>query len=526
MSEKDKDKNFLPTKAVRHWAKKYAVNKQYQRRTDGRLVKIESKPLSEETHYHHTDLTQAASLSGFRGIVSEPVSRSHSLDSLQDSRTERKYSVGSIRLGRESVSSGSEDSHSAELTKKSKASVTKDIMGDVEEALKRLAVSVEKDNSKLLPPLPYFNGKCEKPSSASSQTPWIIYNCEEFLSVIEDAVNNDKWTEVGKLKTLQDRLLGPARDFWRVRGAGVNSLETAKAYLLSRFPNTDSYASITNQITEFKRRPGETIGEKATRIQILYGKLEKIAPEVQAAKSKNMLELFFKGLPEVVRDYVDAEQDFNKAVLKSIEYLERHKEFKMRNKDIMLETTFKTEAKVNNVNVAKRSGDNNERGKNKSNMKRENDSKQQSKSQVNHTSLNNINFRGNMRRNFRSRNRFRGNYRGNVRGNFQNNQSYNGTHRGYQGSSGGFRNQGFRRSGRNSYRNNYRGGLNSHNSRGPTCYDCGKFGHTSTTCYARGKGQNRNFRDGYAPKGQNTGNSCWTCGANNHLAKDCTQKNM
>ena len=62
---------------------------------------------------------------------------------------------------------------------------------------------------------------------------------------------------------------------------------------------------------DFKRKYGETVGEMAIRIQILYGKLEKIEPLTTHSKKRNMRELFFKGLPETVRDYVGEEKDFD-----------------------------------------------------------------------------------------------------------------------------------------------------------------------------------------------------------------------
>ena len=56
-------------------------------------------------------------------------------------------------------------------------------MSEVEEALKRLAVSVEKNNSKLLPPLPYFNGKGEKFQNASIQD--FMHTCK-FKFAMQD----------------------------------------------------------------------------------------------------------------------------------------------------------------------------------------------------------------------------------------------------------------------------------------------------------------------------------------------------
>ena len=61
MNRKDQDKKFLPTEAIRYWSKRYATNRQYQRRDGGRLVKIEQKPSSEELlspQYQLSDLVK------------------------------------------------------------------------------------------------------------------------------------------------------------------------------------------------------------------------------------------------------------------------------------------------------------------------------------------------------------------------------------------------------------------------------------------------------------------------------------
>ena len=173
MSEKDQERKFLPTEAVRFWSKKYATNRQYQRRDGGRLVKIEQKPTSEEIlspQYNLAELAQASSLSlpEFKEVYSEPVTRTPSVSSLHETRLERKTSVGDIELGGDGLSSSLEDFRSLEHLDSVELFGTTDEMAEVEAALKKLAVSIEKDNSKLLPPLPYFNGKCEKANSAST----------------------------------------------------------------------------------------------------------------------------------------------------------------------------------------------------------------------------------------------------------------------------------------------------------------------------------------------------------------------
>ena len=109
--------------------------------------------------------------------------------------------------------------------------------------------------------------------------------------------------------------------------------------------NTDLYASQTGQITEFKRKPRETIAEFATIIQVLYDKIEESSPELSSGKSNRMISLFSKGSPEGLLGHVSEEKNFSKAVL-STKYLERHKETKLRNKDFELETSFNFEVKI------------------------------------------------------------------------------------------------------------------------------------------------------------------------------------
>ena len=207
------------------------------------------------------------------------------------------------------------------------------------QALESMLVRVglgERDNHKLLPPLPYFNGSVEKASDNSSQKPWIVYNCEVFLSSIEDAVNNDQWTEAGKIKILQDRLLGSARTYWSVRGPDVNTLALAREFMLRRYPNKETHTFLDNQITNFIRKRGETVPEMATRVQVLYEKLSKAVPESKALQPKNMKELFLKNLPEMVRDQMKDTDTFDEVVTKSMIFLERHKEFKLRDQDVSL----------------------------------------------------------------------------------------------------------------------------------------------------------------------------------------------
>ena len=534
-----RDQEWMPSQAVRAWARNYA-QKKYQRRTGGRLVKLDNKSAAESQR-EVDELSQATGLSiSVENLVSksEPVSRAHSSGELQLGNTSKAAGVEKSRKRHHSEQGSSSIPLTQEPIKVIEKDATETKMAEVEEVLRRLAVSVKKNNHKLLPPLPYFNGKAEKvASSTSQQAPWIEYNCDEFLSMIEDAVDNDNWTEAGKIRTLQDRLLGSAREYWKVRGRDVDTLRKARDYLMLRFPNTETYASLNNQIAEFKRRQGETTAEKATRIQLLFTKLGKVAPETKHSQKISMKELFFKDLPETVRDQVSSDDDYDTAVRKSIEYLERHKEYKLRNRDVQLESTFRSESKVSNINASGKGTGTNEKKKNKENIKKESQNKQQ-KSQDSGSadaSINNVNssrgyhqnqrgFRGGNRRSFRNRGyrSYRG--RGSYRDDYQSSRGQGGSYRGYQGFQRGFRNRGNRR-GNRGYHNEY-DRSQTYDSRRVTCQDCGKFGHSSRQCLTRDQNVKEKTNNDSSNAGSRTNTSnCFNCGSDMHWARNCPQKN-
>ena len=554
MSDGKRDQDWAPSKAVKKWAKRYA-QKQYQRKEGKRLIKIGSKDTGEQREIEPLEGATGSNLDDLSNSE-EIISRSHSLEVISaSSHLEESLSLRDFRIRHLSDDSGNKLETETALVpfsltgSSSKSNITTKATTqfnmnpeDLEAMLQRVGLG-ERDNQKLLPPLPYFNGSAAKTPDVSARGPWIVYNCEEFLTVIEATVNTGKWTEAGKLKTLQDKLLGSARDYWSIKGPDVNTLAKAREYLLKRYPNKDTHTSLDQQITNFKRSRGETIPEMATRIQVVYEKLGKAVAESKPIQQRNMKELFLKNLPEVVRDQVKDTDTYDEVVEKTITYLERHKELKLRDQDVLLETTFKAEAKVNNMNTStKGTEDGDKRGKGN---KKGNANKNQKSNSGNEASINNVNTnqnnypnqrgtRGNNRKNFRGRGRgsFRGNY------NNYNNDSYNnsrgrGNH--YRGFNRGSRNQKFRGYyrgnggnrgyNRGNFSNNRSQNFNSYaNPRNLQCYNCGGFGHLSYDCR---KGQNgNNNRNNGEPQTQNqSANACFTCGSDQHYARNCPQKN-
>ena len=420
----------------------------------------------------------------------------------------------------------------------------------VEELLEKLTTSVgeavggaSRNDYKTLPPLPYFNGELQKLHGNSSKEPWILYNCQDFLQMIENAVKTDKWTEAGKIRTLQDKLIGVARMYWEDREADVDTFEKAKTYMLERFPNTETYTTINRQIIEFKRKPGEAISAMACRIQTLYNKLGKVAQETEASKSRNMKELFLNNLPEVIRDQVLDADSFNKVLEKSLSYLERHKELKLRAQDIQLELSFRTEGKINNITVPNKPSGENAKKKNSINQNntketQRNLSKQPQRiNNMNQTNTSsNFNQRGNrtnFRTNFGPRNQYRNQYRGRIfdrgQGNIYNYRGQGNTYRRNYRST--FRNRGFQRGTRFFYRNTnpfYRNQYyqntnhNNYSSREPKCTNCGRYGHFARVCNTRNQNVNGRFN---GTSNNQTNNSCWTCGSTTHISRNCPQKN-
>ena len=544
---KNKDNDWVPSKAVKNWARRYAV-KRYQRNRQGRLLKEDN--LSENTE--NIDIEK---LSGAQSLeianetifsLSTPLSRTQSLEGVESLfELDAEKSVKSVNK--------SKSCENLVQPKTAKMSL-EDLLARLSTSVTSAVTDAQRNDHKTLPPLPYFSGEAPKPQGYSGKEPWQLYNCEDFLNMIENAISTDRWSEPGKLRSLQDKLLGIARIYWEDRGPDINTFAKAKEYMLNRFPNTDTFNTLNRQIIEFRRKPGELIPGMACRIQNLYNKIGKVAPEMKAAQKRNMKELFLNNLPEVVRDNVEEADDFNKTIEKSVAYVERHKELKLRAQDIQLETTFKTEAKINNVNVQNKGQE--EQGKKKNskpgnqNYQNKNAQKPNDQATINNMNHNNYNqnynqrlnrshgnvFRGDRgqhRSNFRGRNQYRGqNFRGNFRGN------YRGQENSFRGYRSNFRGRGYRSNFRNNYRSNFRSNFRgnpsayrnhtpynqSYNSaRDLTCNNCGRTGHMQRTCNYRSPNYNNRNE---TVNNQNQGNnSCWHCGSTTHYARTCPQKN-
>ena len=267
------DRDWKPTRAIKNWAQRYA-EKQYQRKGN-RLTKLDRN--DDGTQSNIETLAQASSLEVSIDnpfSLSAPVSRTQSLEiitNINSAKSEENLFLNRI------FSSDSSDLHISEENKPSERNKDRlTNMQELNEALAKLSTTVEgavggayKDNYRTLPPLPYFNGETPKSQGSQSKEPWTLYNCQDFLRMIENAVNSENWSEAGKLRTLQDKLTGVARMYWEDRDAEVNTFIKAKEYLLARFPNIETFPTINRQIIEFRRKPGESVSAMACRIQSL-----------------------------------------------------------------------------------------------------------------------------------------------------------------------------------------------------------------------------------------------------------------
>ena len=518
------DRDWKPTRAIKNWAQRYA-EKQYQRKGN-RLIKLDRN----ESATQNSDVETLAQTSSLRLNIESPFSLSAPV-----SRTQSIEILTNINHPKSEENLFLSNLFSSE---KSELDITESNMEDLNAALARLSTTVEgavggayKDNYRTLPPLPYFNGETPRNQGSQSREPWTLYNCQDFLKMIENAVNSDNWTEAGKLRTVQDKLTGVARLYWEDRDAEVNTFIKAKEYLLARFPNIETFQTINRQIIEFRRKPGESVSAMACRIQTLYNKLGEVAEETKASKQRNMKELFLNNLPEIMRDQIAHDDTFNKVIEKSLAYLERHKELKLRTSDIQLESTFRADAKMNNVNLA--SKNNEESDKKKHNNKNINNRKeiktQQKTNSQESANVNNLNYnnnthqrgnRGNNRRNFAGRNNQRSSFRNQYRGAY--------TFRGYgnssRGQQGNFRGRYYRRENRRhyGYNPNFRRATYNFNATEPRCYSCGREGHFSRSCTNRNQNERNNNGTNYSRDPQP--NYCWNCNSTTHLARNCPQR--
>ena len=162
-------KESLPAKAIKFWTKRYA-EKAYQRHGKGRLVRIASSA-DTSSEYEVSALEQATALSVSTpklATASEPVSRARSLDDLYTQST-----YGSLtdiqqqeKLNKEELETAVKTIVKSEIVERKRLKMPNTEESDTEHIalmLNRLGLG-EKDNYKILPPLPYFNGAAEKAS--------------------------------------------------------------------------------------------------------------------------------------------------------------------------------------------------------------------------------------------------------------------------------------------------------------------------------------------------------------------------
>ena len=64
---------------------------------------------------------------------------------------------------------------------------------------------------------------------------------------------------------MKSRLLGSARDYWNSYD-GEENWDRAKEFLLTRYPDVQSYGHLLNKANSLKRTPGEQIPNYANRI--------------------------------------------------------------------------------------------------------------------------------------------------------------------------------------------------------------------------------------------------------------------
>ena len=392
-------------------------------------------------------------------------------------------------------------------------------------ALEDIAASNKRNDLRLLAECPYFG----ETTDTSGKT-WVVDSATEFLEHITKATSADTWNDVGKISVLRSKLLGSARTYFNTFSG--DTFAAAKEYLLDMYPDSDTYASITNEIAKVRRNKGETLSALAIRIDELHKRLKTVAGNTLTAEAIGLMkrELLLKSVPANARNFVLSTDDYNAVLKKLLTYFEQNPQHKMTKADIKAEV----ESGVKGISAVGKEGKGqprNKKGNDAAPGKPDNaavaaigqeknptgNTQQQANQKgatpkeksIGNQSSGNRQSGGYRGRNYgrgqgRGRGRERG--RGYDRGNY--NRSYDGGNYqgGYNGSSDGDR--GYSRE-------------NTQNiHRGMQCYKCNRWNHIARYCRANTQ---RSGQAANVARNDHPTTTCERCNLPNHVAANCLQ---
>lgn len=392
----------------------------------------------------------------------------------------------------------------------------------IKTSLEELATSNRRNNPALLSELPYFGIPAQKDTKK-----YIVESCEEFLSKITSATSADHWNDIGRIRTMRAKLLGPALAYFDDY-TGDQVWANVQTFMKQGFPTSDDYPTIMREIQNCKRKPGEQICELSVRVCKLYKRLKEVAgadlSDAWIETSKK--ELLISNCPPAVRNFLNLPADPYHTVLKKIlNYLAINTQHHLTKLDIELELRNDPRS-VNALQKTPKYSDV-VKGITQEESDKEVNEKQSKNNPVKFKSIQQI-----------SREKPFGNEKSKPRINYTK-QNHMDKYDVYDKMN--TRNQNFkgRERGNNGYNNrNAADRMNPNRGnrfKNTTCFNCNKLGHIAINCWRKVNPQSSNYRKQYTygnnpNNGQRNTNKnpniiCYNCNKRGHMARQCWAKN-
>ena len=393
-------------------------------------------------------------------------------------------------------------------------------------SLEEIATSNRRNNPALLSELPYFGIPAQKDTKK-----YIVESCEEFLDKITAATNADHWTDVGKIRTMRQKLLGPALAYYDDY-TGAQVWADVKLFMTQGFPTSDDYPTVMREIQNCKRRAGEQFTSLSVRICKLYKRLKEVAGADLSAQwiETSKKELLISNCPPAVRNFLTLPDDaYHEVLRKILNYLALNTQHHLTKLDIELELrsdpkTISTLQKTPKYSeVLKGTGA--EVGGEEVNLRqaKNNAPKTKSIAQISKEKPYGPE-RMKPRMNFTKPNRI------------DKYDVYDRMNNQYQSSKGREGGTNMNSANRNSFEKPNQNWSNQ--IRNMACFNCNRLGHLARNCWRRVNPQSSNYRKQYTTHGNNPNNwqrnsnnknpniVCYNCNRRGHILRQCWAKNF